>query len=243
VVRLAPAGWKKERLQVSQDVLPYDAEAADSVSDKESRSTWARLIAQVYEVDPLVCPRCSAAMRILAVNQRTAGGPEDPAPPGEDRPLTTGVRAGFASTDNLSPCGLRGVTLRAATFLSPPKSGDPRLAAVGPIAGRHCCHRIRPKRTRKSRKVVSIAPWWQIPATHLPSSDYEKSYHCLAADGSLASGGMAARATPRVGGYFISRPGSQVASWGNNEWHCMFRHGTMVLSYSVSEVSDGLGRA
>jgi hypothetical protein len=67
VVRLAPAGWKKERLHADQDVGPYDGEAADSVFDRESRSTWARLIAQVYEVDPLVCPRCSAPMRILAV--------------------------------------------------------------------------------------------------------------------------------------------------------------------------------
>jgi hypothetical protein len=67
VVRLATPGWKKERLQASQDEQPYDAEAAYCVSDKESRSTWARLIAQVYEVDPLVCPRCSAPMRILAV--------------------------------------------------------------------------------------------------------------------------------------------------------------------------------
>ena len=32
-----------------------------------SRSTWARLIAQVYKVDPLICPRCSAQMRVLAV--------------------------------------------------------------------------------------------------------------------------------------------------------------------------------
>jgi hypothetical protein len=63
VRRLAPAGWKKERLQTSQELQPYDVEEADSVSDKESRSTWARLIAQVYEVDPLVCPRCSAPMR------------------------------------------------------------------------------------------------------------------------------------------------------------------------------------
>jgi hypothetical protein len=67
VMRLAPAGWKKERLQADQDVQPYDVEEADSVSDRESRSTGARLIAQVYEVDPLVCPRCSAPMRILAV--------------------------------------------------------------------------------------------------------------------------------------------------------------------------------
>jgi hypothetical protein len=67
VVRLAPPGWKKERLQASQYVQPDNAEAACSVSDKESLSTWAILIAQVYEVDPLVCPRCSAPMRILAV--------------------------------------------------------------------------------------------------------------------------------------------------------------------------------
>jgi hypothetical protein len=65
VARLAPAGWKKQ--QADQNEQPYDAEATYCVSDKESRSTWARLIAQVYEVDPLVCPCCSAPMRILAV--------------------------------------------------------------------------------------------------------------------------------------------------------------------------------
>jgi hypothetical protein len=47
VIRLAPAGWKKQQQQADQDVQPYDAEATCSVSDKESRSTWARLIAQV----------------------------------------------------------------------------------------------------------------------------------------------------------------------------------------------------
>ncbi len=50
-----------------QDLQPYDVEETDSISERESRSTWARLIAQVYEVDPLVCPRCSSSMRILAV--------------------------------------------------------------------------------------------------------------------------------------------------------------------------------
>lgn len=28
---------------------------------------WARLIAKVYEVDPLQCSRCGAAMRVVAV--------------------------------------------------------------------------------------------------------------------------------------------------------------------------------
>ena len=67
VMQPAQPGWKKQQQQADHDVHPYEAEAACSVSDKDSRSTWARPIAQVYEVDPLVCPRCSAPMRILAV--------------------------------------------------------------------------------------------------------------------------------------------------------------------------------
>jgi hypothetical protein len=67
VRRVAPPGWRKQQHQANQDGQPCEAEVAYSVSDQESRSTWARLIAQVYEVDPLVCPRCSAPMRILAV--------------------------------------------------------------------------------------------------------------------------------------------------------------------------------
>lgn len=29
--------------------------------------TWARLIAKVYEVDPLICPRCGSEMKLIAV--------------------------------------------------------------------------------------------------------------------------------------------------------------------------------
>jgi hypothetical protein len=51
VMRLAPAGWKAERLQASESIQSCYEEAA--VSDQESRSTWGRLIAHVYEVDTL----------------------------------------------------------------------------------------------------------------------------------------------------------------------------------------------
>jgi hypothetical protein len=61
VVRLAPAGWKAERLQASGSVQSCYEEAA--VSDQESRSTWAKLIAQVYKVDPLECSRCHSSRR------------------------------------------------------------------------------------------------------------------------------------------------------------------------------------
>ena len=32
-----------------------------------SQASWARLLRQVFEVDPLACPRCSAEMRIVSV--------------------------------------------------------------------------------------------------------------------------------------------------------------------------------
>jgi len=31
------------------------------------KANWARLIQKIYEVDPLECPNCGAAMRIIAL--------------------------------------------------------------------------------------------------------------------------------------------------------------------------------
>jgi hypothetical protein len=65
VMRLAPAGWKAESLQASDSLqLAYEE---STISDQESRRTWAKLIAQLYEFDPLTCSRCGSPMRILAV--------------------------------------------------------------------------------------------------------------------------------------------------------------------------------
>ncbi|OGR11583.1 MAG: hypothetical protein A2277_04685 [Desulfobacterales bacterium RIFOXYA12_FULL_46_15] len=41
-------------------VMPNDR------SSKESRQNWARLIQKIYEVDPLVCPKCQGTMRIIS---------------------------------------------------------------------------------------------------------------------------------------------------------------------------------
>jgi len=38
----------------------------DEASSAPSRKEWARMIQKIYEVDPLNCPKCSGAMRILA---------------------------------------------------------------------------------------------------------------------------------------------------------------------------------
>ena len=36
------------------------------VSPKEFRKNWARLIQKIYNVDPLLCPKCLGSMRIIA---------------------------------------------------------------------------------------------------------------------------------------------------------------------------------
>ena len=42
------------------------------LSFSAAKRAWARLIKQVYEVDPLVCPRCSGPMRIIAFIEQRA---------------------------------------------------------------------------------------------------------------------------------------------------------------------------
>lgn len=39
----------------------------ETVSNKASRQSWARLIQKVYEVDPLICPKCGQEMRVVAI--------------------------------------------------------------------------------------------------------------------------------------------------------------------------------
>jgi len=37
------------------------------VSHAACHSAWARLIAKVYEINPLLCPRCGSEMSLIAV--------------------------------------------------------------------------------------------------------------------------------------------------------------------------------
>lgn len=34
---------------------------------KQSNKSWARLIRKIYEMDPLICPRCGGDMRVIAL--------------------------------------------------------------------------------------------------------------------------------------------------------------------------------
>lgn len=45
---------------------------AEDFSRGEAKRRWAELIRLVYEVDPLVCPRCGGQMRVMALIQEPA---------------------------------------------------------------------------------------------------------------------------------------------------------------------------
>ena len=48
----------------TDDAVPALIES--EVSSKELRKNWARLIQKIYNVNPLLCPKCSGSMRIIA---------------------------------------------------------------------------------------------------------------------------------------------------------------------------------
>jgi hypothetical protein len=70
VARVAPALWKESHAEQ----LPGDPGFAQrrTVPRRACRSAWARLIAKVYEVDPLICPRSEGTMKVIAVIERPA---------------------------------------------------------------------------------------------------------------------------------------------------------------------------
>ena len=39
----------------------------DFASNKKSKASWARLIAKIYEVNPMICPKCDSKMRVIAI--------------------------------------------------------------------------------------------------------------------------------------------------------------------------------
>jgi hypothetical protein len=48
----------------SDDAVPCILEPQGDV--KALRKSWARLIQKIYEVDPLICPKCQGTMRIIS---------------------------------------------------------------------------------------------------------------------------------------------------------------------------------
>jgi len=69
LVRLAPQGWIQQHKQ--QPTLSISGAPEDypeqTVSARQSRAAWARLLAKIYEMDALRCNRCGSPMKVLAV--------------------------------------------------------------------------------------------------------------------------------------------------------------------------------
>jgi len=54
----------KRQQDGSEEAIPCILEPEGDV--KVFRRNWARLIQKIYEVDPLVCPKCKGAMRVIS---------------------------------------------------------------------------------------------------------------------------------------------------------------------------------
>ena len=64
---MAPEDWK-EKKQLEATLTESKVEDKESAAGtKEQRSTWARLIKKVYDMDPLVCPRYGGDKKIIAI--------------------------------------------------------------------------------------------------------------------------------------------------------------------------------
>lgn len=66
----APEGWKTTHPATStSEDLGYESLSAreEEVEVDGRKHAWARLLAKVYEVDPFVCPKCGAEMKVIAI--------------------------------------------------------------------------------------------------------------------------------------------------------------------------------
>ena len=69
VARHAPDGWKEQNgLERQEEDTEIDENFNEiDISNKKSKASWARLIAKVYEVAPLICAKCRSKMRVIAI--------------------------------------------------------------------------------------------------------------------------------------------------------------------------------
>ena len=95
LVRLAPEGWKEQHALQSEPHLgqSHEQEPHLSVSEKETRAAWARLIANVYEA---ARPGSPALPPLWLEDEgdgrdhRSPAGPQNPPPPHQDRSRSPG---------------------------------------------------------------------------------------------------------------------------------------------------------
>jgi len=76
IAERAPAGWKIHHESQTGTSNPEDFEtfentdfSDDSPDARAYKKAWARLLSKVYEIDPMVCPKCGSDMKVIAVIQ------------------------------------------------------------------------------------------------------------------------------------------------------------------------------
>ena len=70
VAERAPEGWKATHHHSAvADALGYEplSDGCEEVKVDARTRAWARLLAKLYEVDPFVCPKCGAEMKVIAL--------------------------------------------------------------------------------------------------------------------------------------------------------------------------------
>ena len=105
VLQRAPSGWTSHNDDaaatasnragsgVGSPTLEVPATETDAPDARARRHAWARLLARVYEVDPLVCRRCGARLRVISSDPESRANHKDPQPPGKNRSSTAGTRS------------------------------------------------------------------------------------------------------------------------------------------------------
>jgi hypothetical protein len=71
VIEHAPEKWKQS---VETDHQAEDSCAnvqENEIDNSTQKQAWARLLAKVYEIDPMICPQCGAGMKVIAIIQDT----------------------------------------------------------------------------------------------------------------------------------------------------------------------------
>ena len=66
IARVAPQGWKESHAE-APPAISAGASRPQTVPRAACSSSWARLLAKVYEISPLVCPRCGSEMKLIAL--------------------------------------------------------------------------------------------------------------------------------------------------------------------------------
>ena len=76
VAERAPEGWKIQHESQMGTSNPEDFEtfentdfSDDSPDTRAYKKAWARLLSKVYEIDPMICPKCGSEMKVIAVIQ------------------------------------------------------------------------------------------------------------------------------------------------------------------------------